>query len=93
MIKRSVERCVLLPLACSTGGRWSEACITLVSCLARNRVLSEPPLLREQAFRRRWWGYLSVALHESVAASLDPGDVVTELAVLGPMRSYWPRVK
>ena len=78
------QRCVLLPLACSTGGRWSEACIDLVSRLARNRVLSEPALLRvsyETAFRRRWWGYLSVALHEAVAASLDPGDVVTELAV------------
>ena len=77
------DRCRLLPLACTTGGRWSSECIDLVRRLVRFRVEAEPHMLRQSyalAFQRRWWGLLSVALHESVAASLDPTDSVTELA-------------
>ena len=79
----SSDRCHLLPLACTTGGRWSQECIKFVQHLVHLRVESEPPLLRRSyalAFQRRWWSLLSVALHESVAASLDPQDSVTELA-------------
>ena len=75
------ERCVLLPLACSTGGRWSETCIEVIRLLARHKAEAEPPLLRQSyrlAYERRWWGLLSVALHESVAASLDPTASVSE---------------
>ena len=77
------DRCVLLPLACTTGGSWSDTCIDLVRCLAWHKVEREPMLLRQSyrlALLRRWWGLLSVALHEAVAASLDPGDVVLESA-------------
>ena len=77
------DRCVLLPLACTTGGKWSDTCLDLVRRLAWHRVECEPILLRQsyrQALLKRWWGLLSVALHEAVASSLDPGDVVTETA-------------
>ena len=30
------------------------------------------------AFFRRWWGLLSVALHDSIAAALDPSLDVAE---------------
>ena len=77
------ERCHLLPLACSTGGRWSEDCLSFVRALVRHKTEMLPLLLRRSyaiGYQRRWWGLLSVALHESVAASLDPSDVVTEMA-------------
>ena len=77
------DRCVLLPLACTTGGKWSDTCLDLVRKLAWHKVEREPILLRQSyrnALQRRWWGLLSVALHDAVAASLDPGDVVVESA-------------
>ena len=77
------DRCVLLPLACTTGGKWSDTCLDLVRKLAWHKVEREPILLRQSyrnALQRRWWGLLSVALHDAVAASLDPGDVVAESA-------------
>ena len=52
-----------------------EDCIRLVAALARYRAASEPAVLRrstQPAFQRRLWSLLSVALHNSIAAALDP---------------------
>ena len=68
---------------CTIGGKCSDKCLDLVRKLAWHKVEREPILLRQSyrnALQRRWWGLLSVALHDAVAASLDPGDVVVESA-------------
>ena len=68
-------------LAAGTGGRWSDDCVCLLRELACFRAASEPPLLRRSvqlAFLRRWWGLLSVAVHYSIAAALEPSLHVAE---------------
>ena len=43
--------------------------------VARYRAASETAVIRRSmqlAFQRRWWSLFSVALHNSVAAALDP---------------------
>ena len=75
------NRCEFLVLAVGTGGRWHDDCIRLVTALARYRAESEPAVLRRSmqlAYQRRWWSLLSVALHNSIAAALDPSLDVAE---------------
>ena len=89
------DRCVFLVLAAGTGGRWSSDCVQLLRELARFRAASEPPVLRrsmQTAFLRRWWSLLSVALHDSIAAALDPSlDVVDGLFPLVDSIDVWAR--
>ena len=63
--------------------------------LARIRAESEPPLLRrsmQHAFLRRWWSLLSVALHDSIAAALDPSlDVAEGLFPVADAIDVWTR--
>ena len=63
--------------------------------LARFRAASEPPLLRrsmQAAFLRRWWSLLSVALHDSIAAALDPSlDVVEGVFPILDAVDVWAR--
>ena len=52
-----------------------------MTALARYRAESEPAVLRRSmqlAYQRRWWSLLSVALHNSIAAALDPSLDVAE---------------
>ena len=63
----------LTTLACEVGGRWSEDCSWLVKQLLKVRVAQAPRLFRTsaaQAWKRRWWSLLSVAVQSSLAASL-----------------------
>ena len=63
--------------------------------LARFRAASELPLLRHSmqiAFLRRWWGLLSVALHDSIAVALDPSlDVAEGLFPVADAIDVWTR--
>ena len=75
------NRCEFLVLAAGTGGRWHEDCIRLVTALARHRAASEPAVLRrymQLALHRRWWSFLSVALHNSIATALDHTLIIAE---------------
>ena len=89
------DRCVFLVVAAGTGGRWSDDCVRLLRELARFRAASEPPLLRrsmQAAFLRRWWSLLSVALHDSIAAALDPSlDVVEGVFPILDAVDVWAR--
>ena len=89
------NRCRFLVIAAGTGGRWSDDCVRLLRKLARFRAESEPPLLRrsmELAFLRRWWSLLSVALHDSIAAALDPSlDVAEGLFPVADAIDVWAR--
>ena len=89
------NRCRFLVIAAGTGGRWSDDCVRLLRELARFRAESEPPLLRrsmELAFLRRWWSLLSVALHDSIAAALDPSlDVAEGLFPVADAIDVWAR--
>ena len=63
----------LTVLACETGGRWHATALGMVARLVATRTQTVPPLLRRaaaQAFHRRWWSLLSVALQRTVATSL-----------------------
>ena len=86
---------MFLVLAASTGGRWSSEIVKLLRDLAHFRASSEPPILRrsmQAAFLRRWWSLLSVALHDSIAAALDPSlDVVDGLFPLVDAIDVWAR--
>ena len=46
----------------------------------------------ELAFLRRWWSLLSVALHDSIAAALDPSlDVAEGLFPVADAIDVWAR--
>ena len=63
----------LCVLACEVGGRWSEESLRLVTQLVRLRAQRAPAALRpaaRQGWLRRWWGFLSVALQSTLAATL-----------------------
>ena len=67
----------LVTLACEVGGRWSDACVTWVSRLAKHKASEQPKHLRraaEFAWSARWWSLLSVAAQRSFAASLVEVD-------------------
>ena len=67
------SQCRLVVLACEIGGRWSDTCVWLVRELAEYRAQEAPRRLRRStalAWENRWWGMLSVTLHNSVAATL-----------------------
>ena len=66
------SRCRLVVLACEVGGRWSETCLQLIHDLAEYRSNLAPPRLRRSttlAWENRWWGMLSVAMQDSLAAT------------------------
>ena len=63
----------LCVLACEVGGRWSAQSLRLVTQLVRLRAQRAPAALRpaaRQGWLRRWWGFLSVALQSTLAATL-----------------------
>ena len=63
----------LVVLGAEVGGRWSSAAIRLVQLCARLRPREAPQLLRasaQAAWTARWWGLLSVAVQDALAASL-----------------------
>ena len=63
----------LVVLGCEVGGRWNDEARRFVNRLAALRAAQAPPLLRHSvraAFARRWWGLLSVAVQDSLAATL-----------------------
>ena len=63
----------LVVLGCKVGGRWDDQAVAFVRRLARLRSRQAPPLLRaaaRAAYSRRWWGLLSVAVQDAVAATL-----------------------
>ena len=63
----------LVVLACEVGGRWGDAATKYVAQLVRQRVRSAPALMRSSAgaaWRSRWWGLLSIAAQDALAASL-----------------------
>ena len=63
----------LVVLSCEVGGRWGTDSLKFVRRLARARARGAPPLLRasaRQAWANRWWGLLSVAVQDALAATL-----------------------
>ena len=58
------------PHACEIGGRWNDASLRLVVQLVRSCALRAPAPLRGAAWYRRWWGLLSVAVQNTLAATL-----------------------
>ena len=89
------DRCQFIVLAAGTGGRWSPDLVWFMRELAKFRAESEPAILRrsmEAAFLRRWWSLLSVALHGSIAAALDPSvDVADGLFPIADAIDVWVR--
>ena len=64
----------LVVLACETGGRWNGGAQRFVRSLARHRASEAPAPLRrsaEAAWRTRWWGLLSIAAQDALAATLN----------------------
>ena len=54
------------------GGCWNDEARRFVSRLAHLRAAQAPPLLRHAvraSFTRRWWGLLSVAVQDALAAT------------------------
>ena len=71
LLRRGPQR--LCVLACETGGRWNDESLRLVAQLVRSRALRAPAPLRgaaTQGWYRRWWGLLSVAVQNTLAATL-----------------------
>jgi len=63
----------LVVLACEVGGRWNDESLDFVRRLARHRAAQAPPLLRQavaQAYTRRWWCLLGVAVQDALAATV-----------------------
>ena len=62
----------LVVLGCEVGGCWNDEARRFVSRLAHLRAAQAPPLLRHAvraSFMRRWWGLLSVAVQDALAAT------------------------
>ena len=72
----------LLCLAVEVFGRWGKHPLRLVRELIRRRVEGLPPVLRAasvQAYSRRWWSILGVAVQRAVAETAlreSGGDLV-----------------
>ena len=69
----SSETCKFLILAGEVGGRWSDTTCQLLRDLAKEKSQSAPPRLRGStafAWENRWWGMLSVAAQNVLAATL-----------------------
>ena len=67
------SRGTLAVLGAEVGGRWNTDAIRLVQRCARLRARSAPQLLRASAiaaWSTRWWGILSVAVQDSLAACI-----------------------
>ena len=65
--------CKLVVLGCEVGGRWNSDAFRFVQRCAQLRELEAPRLLRNsaaQGWRNRWWGLLSVAVQDALAATL-----------------------
>ena len=63
----------LMVLACEVGGRWNRDALHFVRRCSRVRCQDAPRLLRKsasQAWSNRWWGLLSIAVQDSLAATL-----------------------
>jgi hypothetical protein len=76
----------LMVLASEVGGRWGQDSLQLVCRLAAQKARSAPRLLRrsaELAWSNRWWGLLSVASQDTLAATLSRDGF---LALGGPAR-------
>ena len=70
-LRRGPQR--LCVLACEIGGRWNDESLRLGGQLVRSRALRAPAPLRgaaTQGWYRRWWGLLSVAVQNTLAATL-----------------------
>ena len=64
----------LVVLACEVGGRWNDDALRFVRRCARLRAQDAPALLRASAslaWGNRWWGILSVAVQDALAATLS----------------------
>ena len=64
----------LVVLACEVGGRWNTDALRFVRRCTRLRAAEAPRLLRtsaSQAWSNRWWGILSVAVQDALAATLS----------------------
>ena len=64
----------LVVLACEVGGRWNEDALRFVRRCTRIRAAEAPRLLRAsaaQAWSNRWWGFLSIAVQDALAATLS----------------------
>ena len=62
----------LCVLACEVGGRWGAESVRLVTQLVRFRTQRTCAALRlaaRQGWLRRWWGFLSLALQSTLAAT------------------------
>ena len=71
LLRRGPQR--LCVLACEIGGRWNDESLRLVAQLVRSRAMRAPAPLRgaaTQGWYRRWWGLLSVAVQNTLAATL-----------------------
>ena len=82
---REAERIHFLVLASELGGRFSDEGRELVLRLAQEKSRNQPPALRGsllQAYFRRWWGLLSIAVQRAVAQNLLG---VVELGSLAPL--------
>ena len=83
----------LCVLACEVGGRWSSESLRLVTQLVRLRAQRAPAALRpaaRQGWLRCWWGFLSVALQSTLAATPRCSERRTSLAhCLVPNSRRW----
>ena len=71
-------------LACEVGGRWNADALQFVRRCSRLRAQDAPRPLRTsaaQAWSNRWWGALSVAAQDALAATLS---LEGHLALGGP---------
>ena len=67
------DQVLLRTLACEVGGRWSTECLRTVRELASAKARAAPAHLRQaarSAWQSRWWALLSVAVQDSLAATL-----------------------
>ena len=70
LLRRGPQR---LLLACEIGRPWNDESLRLVATLVRSRALRAPAPLRgaaTQGWYKRWWGLLSVAVQNTLAATL-----------------------
>ena len=63
----------LTVLACETGGRWSQTCLTVVRLLARAKARNAPEEAQARvaaAWASRWWSLLAIAGRNTLAATI-----------------------
>ena len=67
------SRLRLTALACETGGRWSQTCLTVVRLLARAKARNAPEEAQARvaaAWASRWWSLLAIAGRNTLAATI-----------------------